>query len=239
MYKRKIYGELLERNSGKAVALVALSAVLVACRTTPGRGFEVTAHAGAGNTPANTVESLRTLAAANVDCLEVDVSFRSNGTAVIVHKAHPSDAEGVPLADALRVVAASDKRLNLDLKRHEPELLKTLPALVDAAGLRARVFFTGVGAGQVEAVRTACPGIPYYLNCTPPATDEAADRLVETIVRLGAVGANPDYRKVTPDFARRLHERGLKLSVWTARSPKTFAACAALSPDNVTTLWLP
>ena len=202
---------------------------------------EYTCHAGAMGTKPNTLESLKALVATKMDWVEIDVTFRPSGLPVIIHKEKPTETEGVPLADALAVLGPSGKKINFDLKRTEVELLKQLPPMMSAVGITPkRMVFSGVTGKTIPNVRKACPGYPYFFNCTPPKTPgPEMEALIEQIAASNALGANPNWRSVTRTFADRLHERGLQLTVWTADSDETFKACEALDPDFLTTRWVP
>ncbi len=201
----------------------------------------ITAHAGAMGTEANTIESLKTLVKTKVDYVEVDVTFRPDGTPVIIHKEKPAQTEGALLTDALRVLAPSGKKVQFDLKRHEPELLARMMKEIRAVGLEKRSVLGGVGFAQVETIRKMCPDIKYAINCGKAFPKKRGPELEALIARLKAVkavGANENYRSVTREVADRLHEAGLLLSVWTANSPETFKHCEKLDPDNLTTRWI-
>lgn len=57
--------------------------------------FTVTAHTGALLTKRNSVKSVITSIKACADIIEVDVTFRKDGTVVIIHSDSPADNEGV------------------------------------------------------------------------------------------------------------------------------------------------
>ena len=201
----------------------------------------ITAHAGAMGTEANTIASLKTLVKTKVDYVEVDVTFRPDGTPVIIHATKPTQTEGVLLADALAVLAPSGKMVQFDLKRHEPELLARMMKEIRAVGLEKRSVFGGVGFAQVETLQKVCPGIRYAINCGKALPKKRGPELDALIVRLKAakaVGVNENYRGVTREVSDRLHAAGLLVSVWTANSPETFKRCEKLDPDNLTTRWI-
>ena len=168
----------------------------------------VTAHSGAFDTPDNSLEYIRRVLDAGCGILEMDVTFRPDGTPVLIHKGSPADDEGIYLSSALELIAASPAlRMNLDLKS-----VRNLPAvdrMLRLFGLFDRAFFTGVGQRWVPAVRRHSE-LPYYLNAGLPEK-----------LRGNAV-------------ACALHKRGLALSVWTVNEEADARRVLALDVDNVT-----
>ena len=200
-------------------------------------GFTVTAHAGAMSLPDNSLISLNQAIKAGADIVEMDVTFRPDGTPVMIHKETPKQNEGVSLDEAFEVVAASDSvKINLDIKSSS-----NLPAVQELAlehGLIERVFFTGVGEESIEQVKTKCPQIPYYLNYSPDKklskTGEYAKSLVEKLLYLGCIGLNCSYGEISKTIVEVLHENGLLVSVWTVDRKIDMYRMLSLSVDNIT-----
>lgn len=200
-------------------------------------GFTVTSHAGAFGTRANSVSSVKTAVERGSDVVEFDVSFRPDGTAVIIHNSSPSQRQGVLLEKALEEVAKSKKcKINLDIKSaaNLPEVDK----LVKHYGLEKRVFYTGVFEDWVETVRNNST-IPYYINYNPSSeegTDEKyVDCIINKTIELGAIGINSNFRGVSDMMVKKIHEKGLLVSLWTANRKKDMLKALSLSPDNITT----
>ncbi|MBQ6419680.1 MAG: glycerophosphodiester phosphodiesterase [Clostridia bacterium] len=199
-------------------------------------GFTVTAHAGAFNTPDNSLESVKTILKNKCELIETDVSFRPDGTPVIIHKDDPDADEGVLFADVLRLIAEDpDIRMNLDLKsvRNLPQIDR----LLREYGLFERAFFTGVGEDWIGQVRSES-AVPTFLNAEPDKKTgkdpEKLQALADKIRTLGAVGLNSHYSAVTPLCGEILHKNGLLLSVWTANDKRAIRRCLAARPDNIT-----
>ena len=203
----------------------------------PVPGMTVTAHSGAFGTPDNSLEFVKKALAENCDILEMDVTFRPSGTPVIVHDGSPKETDGVPLAQALDLIAAHPRiRMNLDLK--SVANLPAVDALLRERDLADRAFFTGVGEDWVPAVREGS-ATPYYLNVpvsraekTDPA---AADALCRRVKALGALGLNVHYDDISAVTARAAHENGLLVSLWTANNESAMRKCLAIGADNITT----
>ena len=200
-------------------------------------GFTVTFHAGALFTKPNTVESIRAALDFGAKVVEFDVSFRPDGTPVIIHASSAKENEGVLLDSALAEVAKSDScRINLDIK--STANLPDVDKLVEKHGLTQRVFYTGVFEDWVETVRTTS-SIPYYLNhnisSEEAKSEKAIQAVAEKIISLGAIGLNSNFRNSTLQVTEIMHRNGLLVSLWTANNPSAAAKVIACLPDNITT----
>ncbi len=200
-------------------------------------GFTITCHAGSFGTKANSLESLQTAVDWGADIVEFDVSFRPDGTAVIIHDSAPKMNQGVLLDEALKIVAGVDKcRINLDIK--STANLPEVDRLVKKHGLFERVFYTGVFEDWVDAVKNSS-AIPYYLNHKITA-EEACDKkkaieIIEKTKKLGAIGINSHYKNGTKDFSDIAHKNGLLVSLWTVNKTADMVGVIEATPDNITT----
>lgn len=199
--------------------------------------FTVTFHAGAMKTKPNSIESIKAALDYGAKVVEFDVSFRPDGTAVIIHNGKPEDDEGVLLEDALAVVATDKEcKINLDIKStaNLPEVDK----LVKKFGLSERVFYTGVFEDWVETVKNTS-AIPYYLNHNLTKTESYDENLLQEladkIISLGAIGLNSNFSNASAVSTRAMHKNGLLVSLWTANKAADMARVIACRPDNVTT----
>ncbi len=200
-------------------------------------GFTLTYHAGALNTKANTVESIEAALAHGAEVVEFDVSFRPDGTAVIIHDSSPKENEGVLLDDALAAVASDNKcKINLDIK--STANLPQVDALIGKYNLFERVFYTGVFRDWVETVKTNS-AIPYYLNHSLSAEEAentaVLQKLADEILEIGAIGLNSNFRNASLTATDIMHQKGLLVSYWTVNSSKNAAKVIAYQPDNITT----
>lgn len=200
-------------------------------------GFTLTYHAGALKTKPNTVESIEAALADGASVVEFDVSFRPDGTAVIIHADKPNENEGVLLDEALAAVAKDKNcRINLDIK--STANLPQVDALVNNHGLFERVFYTGVFRDWVETVK-ANSAIPYYLNHKVSAEEAAStsllQKLAEEIISLGAIGLNSNFSNANATVTEVMHKNGLLVSLWTVNSSKNAAKVISYLPDNITT----
>lgn len=199
--------------------------------------FTITCHAGSLGTKANSLESVQTAVNWGADIVEFDVSFRPDGTAVIIHNSSPSQNQGVLLEEALKIVASVDNcKINLDIK--STVNLPEVDRLVKKHGLFERVFYTGVFEDWVETVKSTSD-IPYYLNhkITKEEADgkEAATEIFNRTKELGAIGINSHYENATSEFCKYAHENGLLVSLWTVNKIRDMARVISTAPDNITT----
>lgn len=200
-------------------------------------GFTVTCHAGAMLTKANSLYSVRAAVEWGADIVEFDVSFRPDGSPVIIHNSNPNNNQGVFLESALEIVAESPTcRINLDLK--STANVAAVDELVKTHGLMDRVFYTGVFDTWVEAVKKDS-AIPYYLNhkiTEAESTDKAAAQAVADKAKaLGAIGINSNFKTASKMFVDTMHENNLLVSLWTVNTPEEMTETLRLKPDNITT----
>lgn len=201
------------------------------------KDFTVTFHAGALKTKPNTLESIRAALDYGAKVVEFDVSFRPDGTAVIIHADAPKANEGVLLDEALAVVATNKEcKINLDIK--STANLPQVDELVKKHGLFERVFYTGVFEDWVETVKSNS-AIPYYLNhklTKEESYDEALlQKLADKIISLGAIGLNSNFKNASAIATSVMHKNGLLVSLWTANKASDMARVIACLPDNITT----
>ena len=199
--------------------------------------FTVTCHAGALFTSPNTLHSIRAALEWGAQIVEFDVSFRPDGTPVIIHASKPAENEGVLLSDALSVVAKSGCcKINLDIK--STANLPNVDKLVKQNNLFDRVFYTGVFEDWVETVQKNSD-IPYYLNYNiseeEAANKEALQAVAEKAKSLGAIGINSNHEYANALFVEIVRENGLLVSLWTANKVKDMCRVLSIKPNNITT----
>ncbi len=202
-------------------------------------GFIFTAHTGCEDTPDNSIQSLKKAIELGVPAAEVDVTFRKDGTPVLLHSECAGDGEGVSLSDAVKFVSENSDSLilNLDLKAYSdiPEIVR----IVDEYGLHDRCLFTGVEADKTQQVKIDGGGIPYYLNAELQKTKIYSEIEIKSVLnevkRSGAVGLNCNYIYASQKLTDIFHENGLKVSLWTADALPVMKYLLSLGPDNITT----
>lgn len=191
----------------------------------------VTWHAGAMDTEPNTLESIELAIKNNAQIIEIDVTFRPDGTPVIIHADAPAENEGILFEDAIEALSKSDCRVNLDLK--STANLPSVDEIINKYQMMSQVFYTGVFENWVEKVK-ANSEIPYYLNC-PVNESECAQTVADKAKRLGVIGINSNFNGVTREFVDIIHQNGLEVSLWTANTEEEMKKVIAMNPDNITT----
>lgn len=197
--------------------------------------FTVTAHTGCMGTADNSLEAI-IKGAEFAEIVEFDLRFAADGMPVLAHD-EPADDE-IALDGALAELKKHEKlRANIDLK--EKTHLEKVRETAERLGVKDRIFFTGVEEQDVEAVKTACPDIPYYLNVGVDK-NKKNDReyimsLAEKIKDSGAVGINMSFEGLSVELVSVFHENGLLVSVWTVNRELDMYRVLTLSPDNITT----
>jgi glycerophosphoryl diester phosphodiesterase len=199
--------------------------------------FTITAHTGAFDTAENSLDSVEQAVKNNVDVFEIDVRQRPNGTLVMSHDVVALNSSGVELEDAFKKLKDTSITLNLDIK--ETRTLESLNKLLKKYELSDRVFFTGIESYQAEDVSSACPDIPFYINCKPSRikifSDDYQQKIIDLMESTGAIGVNCNYKYASRTLADLLHNNGYKLSIWTADTEMQMKRALICRPDNITT----
>ncbi len=200
--------------------------------------FTVTAHSGCEGTPDNSMEYIRKGIEINAQILEVDVTFRADGTPVLIHKEQADADEGLLFDEAVRYISENSDtvRLNLDLKStaNLPEVVRIL----DNYGMRERCFYTGVEKRFLDAVRKE-GGLPYYYNTELSFIEKYSSSAVEAVIRQvadsGAVGINCNHKSASKKMVKLFRQNGLLVSCWTANTKSVMIKLLKIAPDNITT----
>lgn len=200
-------------------------------------GFTVTCHAGSFRTKANSLDSVKTSVEWGADIVEFDVSFRPDGTAVIIHNSAPEMNQGVLLEEALKIVAKDKKcRINLDIK--STANLPEVDRIVKKYDMFDRVFYTGVFEDWTDTVKKTS-SIPYYLNhkitSEEASSEECTMMIINKTKEHGAIGINSHYKNATKEFSDTVHKNGLLVSLWTVNKIGDMVKVIEAKPDNITT----
>lgn len=196
----------------------------------------VTWHAGAMDTEPNSLDSIELAIRSNAEIIEIDVSFRPDGTPVIIHADAPAENEGVLLEDAIKTLSKSKCSVNLDIK--STANLPSVDEIISRYQMMSRVFYTGVFEDWIETVKTNS-AIPFYLNHSiteAEATDtDAAQTVADKAKALGVIGINSNFNGASRIFVDVMHRNGLDVSLWTANTEEEMLRCTSMTPDNITT----
>lgn len=185
----------------------------------------ITAHAGAENTPANTLESIRILADCGADAIEVDVR-RHEGRLILSHNAPENGEQPDALEDCLRIVAAHPGlKVNLDLK--QLGLVQEVYDLAVQCGAEGQLILTGdVGPDDMAAVRAGNLTVWYNDSLVPQGVD-----LLEGVQNAGFDVLNICHKDVTD----AMFAQPGRLSLWTVSDEVTLARLMGRGLRNLTT----
>ncbi len=201
-------------------------------------GFTVCHHAGALKQKPNSLEGVSYSIYHGAKCIELDVSFRPDGTPVIIHNSAPTMKQGESLDMAFKIIAGSRKcKINLDLK--STANLPAIDEMIHEYNLKDRAFYTGVGEGWIEKVKSTSI-IPFYLN-HEITEEEAKDRdvgkaLVEKVKAMGAIGVNSPYGNCSKQLCDMMHRRDLYVSIWTVNRIDQTKELLSYGVDNITSM---
>ena len=200
--------------------------------------FTVTAHTGALLTKRNSVKSVITSIKACADIIEVDVTFRKDGTVVIIHSDSPADNEGVLFEKiAEKLAKRSTVKANLDLKAYSNTA--GVQEILSRHKLLDRAFYTGVFPENVEQVKKGSPLIPYYINGyidkSNMDNDEYLHSLANEIAQMGAIGLNAHFSCINKKVTNIMHSHSLLVSAWTVNKRKDQCRILSYGVDNITT----
>lgn len=198
--------------------------------------FTLTAHTGCEGTKDNSLDSITVAVVAGADIVEFDLNFDNNGTAVLSHD--EPDGKVFTLKEAFELLKLyKSLKINIDVKSTFD--LKQVVGLSEEYGLSDRIFFTGVTADFVDAVKESAPGVVYYLNkdieLSKINDEEYISTLIEEVTSLGACGLNINYRRCSAKMVELFHKNSLQVSVWTVNNRFDMKKVLKLGVDNITT----
>lgn len=198
-------------------------------------GFTITAHAGCEGTKPDTLEPLQKGWELGMPIVEFDVNFTPSGEPVLFHDTPQEGGSYLPFEAALAFLAdKAPLQGNIDMKRtmHMDKVYEAIKKY----DLQDRVFFTGIGEKDAPTVQRDCPGIRYYLNVNVECgTERQIKELIETTKKLGAIGVNLKFTKLSQELCDMCHENGLLVSVFTPDKMVVISHVLRFSPDNITT----
>ena len=200
-------------------------------------GFTITAHSGAYDTQANSMEFVKKAIEEGVDAIELDIRQRPNGTVVMGHDIIPSNTNGTELKSVFEVVRDSKIMINLDIK--EIRLLPALHDLIVEYSMIDLVFLTGIEEWNAKDVVEKCPNVEFYINYIPSRikifSADYQQKLIDMLVKTGACGINCNHANASRTPSEVLHDNGYKLSVWTVDKDYHMKRALVNRPDNITT----
>lgn len=182
-----------------------------------GRSYSVIAHTGCMGTQMNSLESITAALEYEVDYIEVDIRFGSDGP-VLTHNPPKEGTKYLLLKEVLPVIQkSSDLKIALDLK--EWDRVSELADMLEEYGMKDRAVYLGNFMEDMAHMKDQGGNIPCFPNvypeqvkgCSPEGLEELAQRIEKLGVR--AVGMN--YLAVTKEVVQAFHRHNIGVSVWT------------------------
>jgi glycerophosphoryl diester phosphodiesterase len=154
----------------------------------------------------------------------------------------PFRGQGVSIPSLREVLQALPRaRLNLEIKRGDPDMARPLCELITAQGAQLRVAVVSVEQAAIDAFRAACPAV---------ATAASKDEVVR-FVRLSKLSLHPlyrpaayaleipervgDFQVLTPGLMRDARRLNLKLEIWTVNDASDMRRLMAMGVDGIMT----
>lgn len=191
-------------------------------------GTLICAHAGAGNTQPNTLESLALLMSSGAELVEADLRRALCGSLVLCHDRPEKGREYAAFPEALRLLARTDEvRLNVDVK--EPGVLFPAWEAAKEQGLEGRMVFTG-DVSQAEAAAAQKAGLPLWINQSLLPIAQWPKAHLAARAR-GFAMLNIDRRRLN---GRMLEEAPERLSVWTVNEEGQLRELLARGVGSIT-----
>ena len=219
-----------------ATVAVGFAKEVMAAKTVIPPYFSITAHTGCEGTKPNSLDSITVGYVSGANIVEFDLSFDSDGVAVLSHDT-PVGTEFTLDEAFSHLEQFSSLLINVDVK--DTSDLAQVVSCAEKHGLKERIFFTGIFAEDVERVVADAPGIPFYLNVAVPAGKQNdsgyISTLIEEIKSLGAVGINFRYTSCSKLLTDMFHEQGLLVSIWTVNNRFDMRKALSYGADNITT----
>ncbi len=190
----------------------------------------ITAHAGAENTKANTLESIRELLPLGADCIEVDVRAR-DGELLLSHDSLEDAKSYDSLESVFRLLAPHPSLcVNLDLK--EEGLVIAAETLAERCGMSGRYLFTGADITDEEFAYVKSRGLTLWYNSQLLTEEDFAHQPLRRVEEKGFSVLNTSYDNVTDSM---LDETPGQLSIWTVRDETRMRRYLQAGVRNITT----
>lgn len=203
----------------------------------------ITAHSGADGTPDNSLEFVRYALETDADALEIDIRRRTDGVLVLAHDC--AEASSPTLRDVFRMLSASDKMVNCDLK--EPGLERAVLQLAAETGVLGQLVFSGtVDPNKIDDaafrrervfwnIEEQLPGLYERCRADVAYLEIAAAQMCALCRHAGIRTINIAWQLASASVQRIAAQHGISLSVWTVNEPAVLRDLLGRGVRNVTT----
>lgn len=201
----------------------------------------LTAHSGSDGTPDNSRHFIKEMLQAGVTSIEVDVRRSQTGHLYLNHDKTNWAEAMLSLDIAFELIkTAPNTTLHCELK--ETNLEHAVIALAQTHQLADRIILSGAvslnhlpDAKYRKQVYYNAENIIPNLYVNWEMTGEQINQIVETCHKEGIETVHFNYRLVTNGVINRLHQEGLKLSVWTVNDFAEINRFRSAAVKNITT----
>lgn len=150
------------------------------------------------------------------------------------------EGEKMPFAEEMLETVPPGKLTFVEIKSTS-ETVPHVREAIRSTGRQKEAVIIGFDLDTMTAAKEAMPEIPvYWLKGT--AQDKNTGKylphgreLIQKALERGLDGLDVQYRGVTPEFVRAVHEAGLELHVWTVDDPEAAKDLARMGVDSITT----
>ena len=130
---------------------------------------------------------------------------------------------------------------NLDIK--SISVLQAIAIKVRSRKIDNRIIFSGLDEEGIVLAHNYIPDMVYLFNADTFLSEESALQNIEDRIenvcsialRYGCKGVNLQWTKASKELVRRIHERGLVVTLWTVDKESDMEQVLQFNPDSITT----
>ena len=203
----------------------------------------ITAKNGSNQNAENSLLFVKAALQDDVDCIEVDLCFNSEGKPYIAKSAEEIGENTMPLEYLISFL--SEETVNQNARRHYLNLhlcdasnLEDVDKIIKNYDMTDYCFLTGVNINQAKYIRTSCDidfYLDYELDKSKSKNQDYMSSVLNDIVLSGAVGINCNVDGFSPEFSRFLKENWLKISFRDVEDELDIITAISYSPNQIIT----
>ncbi len=203
----------------------------------------ITSKNGSNGNKENSLLYVKAALQEDVDCIEVDVCFNSEGKPYIAKSAEEIGENTMPLEYLIsflceETVNSNTRRHYLNLHLCDASNLEELDRIIKSYEMTEYCFLTGVNINQAKYVRTSCDidfYLDYELDKSKSKSQDYMSAVLNDIVLSGAVGINCNVDGFSMEFSRFLKENWLKISFRDVDDELDIITAISYSPNQIIT----
>ena len=199
----------------------------------------VVAHAGAMNTPDDSLESIKMAIVHKADVVEIDVRFNEKNIPVLAHDKLIKGSHYETVYDAVSLLAKTDNiHLNCDMKHMPIEGLVNLKEVLEHFNFKDQMYFSGIKNATGELLRETFPGYNFVTDWSVNPLRIRNDKYLTSIVRQakdsGFMGLNLQYLFITKRMIDICHQHDMRMYTWTVESKRAIKRLTSWGVDAIT-----